>query len=915
MEFRNIRALRGPNIWTRCTALEVAVDLGEMKFPVREIPGFEGRLRSWLPAVFHPLAHAADKAEAHLGALTLAHVLERIVFVLQHQAGIPVVFSKTAPAPEPGTFKVVVEYHEEDVVRQAFDAARSLIDAAIHDRPYDVAAAAQKLRSLDQQIRLGPSTSSIVRAGTARGIPFRRLNTGSLVQFGWGSKQHRILAAETDRTSAIGESIAQDKELTKTLLKSVGVPVPEGRPVRDADEAWTVACEIGLPVVVKPQYGNQGRGVAVNLTTREQVSVAFEAALQEGSSIMIEKFAPGCDHRMLVIGDAVVAAARRQPPLVVGDGVQTIEQLVAHVNLDPRRGEDHATSLSKLRLDAIGLAVLAEQGMTPESVPASGAVVVLRRNANLSTGGSATDVTDEVHPDLAARAVDAARVVGLDIAGVDVVCVDPSLPLEKQGGVIVEVNAAPGLRMHLEPSAGSPRPVGEAIVGTMFPPGDSGRIPVVAITGTNGKTTTTRLIAHMFRTCGKRVGMTCTDGIFLNDRRVDTGDCSGPKSARSVLLNPQVDAAVLETARGGILREGLGFDMCDAAVVTNIGEGDHLGLGGIETAEQLAAVKRVIVENVAPTGAAVLNASDPMVVAMAPYCPGSIVFFARDSAHPLISAHRARGGRAVFVQGDVIIMAEGAKEIRVALLNQVPLTEGGRIGFQVDNVLAAVGAAWTTGLPVDAIHAALASFVNDAQRTPARFNLFSFSGATIVVDYGHNVDALVALIDAISRFPHDRRSVVYTAAGDRRDVDIIRQAEIIGNGFDRVIIYEDKCTRGRPDGEVITLMRKGLAAATRVADIFETRGEFTAIEAGLAALRTGDLILVQADQVEEALDFIQKYIAKNRDVSASQTGDASAHTATSGVPAEGENGQVTESLNGSARHLGATALAERAASS
>jgi cyanophycin synthetase len=863
MEFRNIRALRGPNIWTRCTALEVSVDLGEMKFPVREIPGFETRLRGWLPSVYHKSGPALEQPEAQVGALTLAHVLEKVVVALHHLAGVPVAFCKTAPTAEHGVFHVIVEYHEEDVGRMAFEAAQLLIDAAIHARPSDVAAIVQKLRSLDQQIRLGPSTGSIVRAAVVRGIPFRRLNTGSLVQFGWGSKQHRILAAETDRTSAIGESIAQDKELTKTLLKSVGVPVPEGRPVRDAEEAWAVACEIGLPVVVKPQYGNQGRGVAVNLTTREQVAAAFEAALAEGSSIMVEKFAPGCDHRFLVVGDAVVAAARRQPPLVVGDGVHTIEQLVAEVNTDPRRGEDHATSLSKLRLDAIGLAVLTEQGLTANSVPAAGTTVILRRNANLSTGGSATDVTDEVHPDLAARAVDAARIVGLDIAGVDVVCVDASVPLEKQDGVIVEVNAAPGLRMHLEPSAGSPRRVGEAIMGTMFPEGDNGRIPVVAVTGTNGKTTTTRLIAHIFRTCGKRVGMTCTDGIFLNDRRIDTGDCSGPKSARAVLLNPQVDAAVLETARGGILREGLGFDFCDAAVVTNIGEGDHLGLGGIETAEQLAAVKRTIVENVAPTGAAVLNAADPMTVAMAPYCPGSVVFFARDAAHPLIAAHRARGGRAVFVQGDAIIKAEGPRETRVALLNQIPLTEGGRIGFQVENVLAAVGAAWTAGISVELIRAALATFVNDAQRTPARFNLFSFAGATIVVDYGHNADALIALIDAISRFPHERRSVVYTAAGDRRDADIIRQAEIIGNGFDKVIIYEDQCTRGRADGEVITLMRRGLAVATRVAEVLETRGEFRAIETGLSALQQGDLILVQADQVEEALEFIQRYISTN----------------------------------------------------
>jgi len=729
-----------------------------------------------------------------------------------------------------GHWKAILEYREEETGRMAVDLARRILQAAIHDAECDVPGLIRHLRSHDEHIRLGPSTGSIVKAAVRRGIPYRRLNEGSLVQFGWGVKQHRILAAETDRTSAIGESIAQDKELTKSLLRAVGGPVPEGRPVKDAEEAWEAACEIGPPVVVKPQYGNQGRGVAVNLTTREQVVAAYAAAREEGSSIMVERFAPGCDHRLLVIGDHVVAAAR--------------------------------TSLSKLRLDAIGVAVLAEQGLTPTSIPGPGQVVVLRRNANLSTGGSAIDVTDHLHPDMAARAVDAARVVGLDIAGIDVVCVDVRNPLDEQKGVVVEVNAAPGLRMHLEPSDGQPRPVGEAIMETMFPTPENGRIPVATVTGTNGKTTTVRLIAHMFRSQGLRVGMTCTDGIFLDDRRIDTGDCSGPKSARSVLLNPQVEAAVLETARGGILREGLGFDCCDAAVVTNIGEGDHLGMGGIETSEQLAAVKRVIVENVSPTGYAVLNAADPMTVAMAPYCPGGVIFFARDSEHPLIVAHRSRGGRVVCVRNGTVLRAEGAWEEDVAPLSEVPLTKSGVVGFQVDNVLAATGAGWACGIPLSAIRQTLSLFKSDSRQAPARFNLFELSGATLIVDYGHNVDALLALIEAIGRMPHDRRLVVYTAAGDRRDIDIVKQAEILGNEFDHVIIYEDKCTRGRADGEVVALMRRGLARSTRVTEIFETRGEFRAIEAGLRMLKPRDLILVQADQVAEALSFVEKFVAE-----------------------------------------------------
>jgi cyanophycin synthetase len=833
--------------------------------PVAGIPGFEARLRDLLPEMFSGVQWAAaDLGGATAESATLAHVLERVSMVLQKRARVPVSFSKTASASEAGVFKVIVEYREEDVARAAVEAAVQIIDAVLAERSFDVHATVKQLRSQDEDLRLGPSTGAIVRAAEARGIPTRRLNSGSLVQLGWGSRQRRILAAETDRTSAIGESIAQDKELTKLLLRSVGVPVPAGGPVKDADEAWDMAQEIGVPVVLKPQHGNQGRGVAVNLTTREQVLAAFEAARAEGSSVLVERFAQGADHRLLVVGDRMIAAARRDPPRVQGDGKSTVAELVAVVNSDPLRGDDHSTSLSKMRLDAIGLAVLASQGFTPDSIPAAGTQVFLRQNGNLSTGGSATDVTDRVHPEVAARVVDAARVVGLDVAGVDVICRDISRPLGEQGGIVVEVNAAPGLRMHLDPSVGKPRPVGEAIVSTMFPPGENGRIPVVAVAGTNGKTTTVRMVGHILKAFGRHVGMACTDGIYIDDRRIDTDDCSGPRSARAVLFNPRVDAAVLETARGGILREGLGFDMCDVAIVTNIGEGDHLGMAGIETTEQLAEVKRTIVENVAPTGAAVLNAEDSMTVAMAPYCPGSVIFFARDAQHPLIVAHRARGGRAVIVRSETVVLAEGNREQPVTSLGAVPLTRDGKIGFQVDNVLAATAAGWSVGVPCEVMRAALATFTSDTRSTPGRFNVLDYEEATIVVDYGHNADALVALIDAISRMPHDRRLVVYTAAGDRRDVDIIRQAEIIGNGFDHVIIYEDKCTRGRPDGEVVSLMHRGLARSTRAAEIIETRGEFHAIETGLRMLLPGDLILVQIDQVDPSLAFIEQFLAANR---------------------------------------------------
>ena len=680
--------------------------------------------------------------------------------------------------------------------REALAAACELCLAAVYDRPFNVAERVDRLRDLVQKVCLGPSTRAIVAAAQSRGIPYRRLNTESLVVFGHGRKQRRIQAAETDRTGAIAESIAQDKELTRSLLRAVGVPVPSGRPVRDAEDAWQAACELGLPVVVKPQDGNQGRGVATNLASREQVLRAYEAARQESSSILVERFAPGHDYRLLVVGDRVVAAARREPAQVLGDGAHTVAELVEQVNTDPRRGEHHATVLSKIKLDPIALAVLADQGLAPDSVPAAGRTVLIRRNANLSTGGTAIDVTERVHPAVAASAIDAAKTVGLDISGIDVVAQDISRPLNEQGGIVVEVNAAPGLRMHLEPSVGISRPVGEAIVDNLFPAGENGRIPIVAVTGVNGKTTVTRFIAHVLRGTGRCVGVTCTDGIFINDRRIDTEDCSGPQSARGVLLNPTVEMAVFETARGGILREGLAFDRCDVAVVTNIGEGDHLGLCDVNTVEDLAKVKRCIVEAVSPQGHAVLNAGDPLVAEMAGRCPGGVVFYALSPDQAVLARHRGAGGRAVFVREGQIVVAEGGHEETVMPVDRIPLTRGGRIGFQVENSLAAIAAAWSLGIPLEMICDRAGSIAADIDKVPARFNVLEVEGVTVVVDYGHNVDAITAVVDALRTFPHQRRSCVYSTAGDRRDEDMVRQGALLATAFDRVILYEDHYLRG-----------------------------------------------------------------------------------------------------------------------
>jgi len=854
MEVSRTRALRGPNLWSRHTAIEAIVTCAEDERSQVDIPGFEHRLRALFPAI------GELRPRGHVGNISLAHVVEAAALALQAQAGCPVTFSRTSATFEPGVFQVVVEYSEEAVGRKAFELAEALVLAAKHDTAFDVTAAITMLRDTDEDVRLGPSTGAIVDAAVARGIPYRRLTEGSLVQFGWGSRQRRIQAAEVDSTSAVAESIAQDKDLTKLLLRSAGVPVPLGQPVDSVEHAWEVAQDIGLPVVVKPQDGNQGKGVTVNIATREHIEVAFQAAAEYGE-VMVEKFLPGNDFRLLVVGDKLVAAARRDPPQVIGDGKHTVRELVDIVNADPRRGEGHSTSLTKIRFDDIAVTRLKAQGLEPESVPAKGQRVILRNNANLSTGGTATDVTDDVHPEVAARAVEASQMVGMHICGVDVVCESVLKPLEEQNGGIVEVNAAPGLRMHLSPSFGKGRNVGEAMVANLFGPGDDGRIPIVAVTGTNGKTTTTRLIAHIIAGSGMRVGMTNTDGVYVNGRQIDSGDCSGPRSARNVLMHPDVDAAVFETARGGVLREGLGFDRCDVAVVTNIGAGDHLGLNYITTVEDLAVLKRVIVQNVAPNGYAVLNAADPIVAGMAVTCPGQVIYFAADRQQPVMATHRAQGRRCVYVDGDAIVAAEGPWREKV-FLRDIPITRNGTIGFQVENAMAAVAAAWGLGLHPDTIRRGLASFSNDADNAPGRFNVMTYRGATVIADYGHNPDAMRALVAAVDAMPAQRRSVVISGAGDRRDEDIREQTMILGDAFDEVVLFQDACQRGRSDGEVLSLLRAGLAGAKRTRAIEEVRGEFLAIDSALSRLQPGDLCLVLVDQVEEALAHLAAKVAQ-----------------------------------------------------
>lgn len=842
--------MRGPNIWTRETALECWVEFPPV---TGHVAVWRSWLLSWLPGLEVQLA-AADVTP---NAPALAVLLQHITLELQTRNDPGTSFGKVAPISQPGVFRILTQYEDETVARAAFDLARRLIDAALWGETFDAHTAIGALRELEQDVCLGPSTRSMVDAARVRGIPVRRLTSGSLVQLGWGAKQRKILAAATSQTSAISEDIVQDKDLTRRLLNEVGLPVPQGRPVSSAEDAWAAANEIGLPVVIKPLDGNQGRGVALNLYTLEQVFAAYAAAKEESDSVLVEQFAEGEDYRVLVIGRELVAASRRQPAHVIGDGRHTIQELIAEKNRDPRRAPDHAAALSKIRIDAVANAVLAEQGVTPESVPESGRMILIRRNANLSTGGTAVDCTDELHPTICAAAVEAAQTVGLDICGIDLIAPDITQPLSPRNGVIIELNARPGLRMHLYPSDGRPRPVGEAVIDTMFAPECRGRIPVVAVTGVNGKTTTTRFIAHLLAQKGWNVGLTSTDGVFVGRRMIDDGDCSGPKSARSVLANPLCDAAVLETARGGILREGLAFDHCDVAVVTNIGAGDHLGINEINTVEQLAAVKQCIVEAVPAGGTAVLNAADPLVVQMTRVNAGRTLFFAQDGGHPVIAEHRGRGERAVFIRDGHIIRAEGPREEVFLSLSEIPLTHGGRIGFQNENTLAAVAAAWALGIDDELIRQGGRTFIPSLDQNAGRFNVLDLTGITVIVDYGHNVDALRALLDGLRQFRNQRRLVVYTSAGDRRDSDIVEQGRMLGAEFDEAWLFEGDYVRGRESGEIMRLLASGLEGATRTRRVESIFGHLKAVDLALESSRPGDLVMIQADTADETVQHLK----------------------------------------------------------
>ncbi|MEW6414516.1 MAG: cyanophycin synthetase [Pseudomonadota bacterium] len=711
IEFLRVTHLRGPNIWTYRPVLEAWVDIGDLEdSPSNTLPGFTERLSAWLPGL---VEHHCSVGERGGFLLRLkegtwpAHILEHVTIELQNLAGMKVGFGKARQTHVRGVYKVAVRTRHEEVGRACLYAARDLVMAAIEDRPFDIGGTVERLRELADALLLGPSTAAIVDAATDRHIPWLRLTDGNLVQLGHGARQRRIWTAETDQTSAIGEGISRDKDLTKMLLKSCGVPVPAGEIVESPQQAWDVAQDIGLPVVVKPIDGNHGRGVSIELDTRQEIEDAYRLAIAEGSEVIVERFIPGNEHRLLVVGGRVVAAARGETAWVSGDGTSTIAQLIdSQLNTDPRRGTTEDYPLNHIRLDDDPAVVLelARQGFQADSIPAAGQKVLIQRNGNV-----AFDVSDRIHPEIAAAAVLAARVVGLDIAGIDLVAEDISRPLDQQRAAIVEVNAGPGLLMHLKPAEGAPRPVGRAIVDHLFAAGESGRIPIVGVAGSRKTTLVAQLVAWLLHLSGRRVGLACMDGLYFSRRRVETQPSIHWDAGQRLLMNRSVDAAVFETNAQQILREGLAYDRCQVGVVTDAAGAAGLAEYYVNDPEQMYAILRTQVDVVLRDGAAVLNAADPLVAKMADLCDGQVIFYSADPREEVLTQHQSQGGRAVFVRDARVIFATGQIEAPLVDLKALPLDRSGEQGCDIECVLAAAAAAWALGVPADLIQTGLAT--------------------------------------------------------------------------------------------------------------------------------------------------------------------------------------------------------------
>ena len=870
IEIQATKVYRGPSVWARVPVIHLAVALGaSAPAASNAIPGFTDRLLGLVPSLGdhrcspgYPGGFVTVLREG----TELCHVLEHVALEMQNLAGAEVSRGKTGPARADGVFDVVYEYAQEDVgVAAGRLAARVLNHIVAESEPdLDFAAELERLIRLAEQFAYGPSTAAIVTEAERCGIPVLRLDPGrSLVQLGHGCHQRRIWATVTSATSEIADAVAGNKDLTNRLLEDVGIPVPRGARVEGRDEAVAAARRIGYPVVVKPLDGNHGRGVCIGLATETELRACYPTAESESrsGSVIVERYVAGKDYRILVVDNRVVAVAERVPAHVTGDGTHTIGELIEIANEDPRRGVGHEKILTRIPVNSQTHRTLGDQDLTPDDVPAAGQHVRLQQTGNMSTGGTSIDRTDDIHPDNAEIARQAAMIVGLDVAGIDFLCPDIARSVRETEGAVVEVNAAPGFRMHTHPTEGHPRRVGRAVIDMLFPGGGSARVPIIAVTGTNGKTTTTRMICAIMTAAGYKVGMTTTDGISIDGTQIASGDMAGPNSAQMVLKNPTVDCAVLETARGGIVRSGLGFDRCDVAVVTNVSS-DHLGLGGVETLEELAHIKAVVPKAAFRDGASVLNADDEWTARMASVARGEIVFFAMDEENAIIRDHRRERGRAVVLRqtpgGEMLTLLEHKEETSLLLASEIPATLDGRIRANVANALAAAAAAIAHDIPLECIRDALRAFTTDFAQTPGRFNLIEIEGRQVLMDYGHNVGALEAIADFVARTAPPRSIGVITVPGDRRDVDARDFAALAARTFDEVVIREDDNTRGRERGAMAQLLRAAvLDAGLPPQRVHVVLDEVASAHAAVDLAAPGDLVVVLVDRVTLVWDALR----------------------------------------------------------
>lgn len=864
MKIVEIKVLRGPNYWSvrRPKLIQMKLDLEEMEQrPTNTIPGFRERLEKMFPTMYeHRCSEGVPGgffSRVDEGTW-MGHVVEHIALELQTLAGMDTGFGRTRGTGVEGEYYVCISYTEEDAGVYAAKASVKIAEALTNDEPYDLEADIMCLREIREDTRLGPSTGCIVDEAAKRGIPFIRLNKHSLVQLGYGIHQKRIRATIASTTGNIAVDIACDKEETKNLLEAAEIPVPSGTVIRSEEGLADAVEKYGYPLVIKPIDGNHGKGNTTNITTWEQAQTALAAAQQYGRSSIVEKFITGFDFRILVIDYKFVCAALRTPASVTGDGKNTIQYLIDETNKDPRRGYGHEKVLTQITIDQFTHKMLDEKNYTLETIPHAGELVLLKPTANLSTGGTSTDVTDEVHPANIFMCERIAKIIGLDICGIDIMATDLRTPVSENGGAILEVNAAPGFRMHIDPSEGLARNVAEPVVDMLFPKGSAGTIPIIAITGTNGKTTTTRLTAHIAKSAGKKVGYTTSDGVYIQNQLMMKGDCTGPISSQFVLKDPTVDFAVLECARGGILKSGLAFQTCDVAIVTNVAA-DHMGLGGINTLEQMAKVKAVVPETVSKRGYAVLNADDDLVFAMQEKLHCNIALFSMDENNKRIKKHCAKGGLAAVFENGFISILKGTWKIRVMAVKDIPLTYEGKALHNIANCLPAVMASYLyRDITIEDIRSALSSFVPSTTLTPGRLNFFHFKNFTFLADFAHNPHGLQLLGDFVSKLDFPKKIGVISGTGDRRDEDIRELGAISARYFDEIIIRCDKNLRGRTADEIIDLLKEGINNVNPDVPTMTIANENEALEYIYKHPQHGALYTIMCDVVAGALEKIKE---------------------------------------------------------